>query len=131
MPTHQQILTSGASANDLGVALGNLQESDTSYGFGDLIAEFAPRWKLRENLTSQTAHVEERPGLIRAVLNGAGNTELTVKHVGAAGAGEVVITYDATTGVPTLTFNAAVTTYRVLKIEAPAGLLEKLAATYR
>ena len=55
------------------------------------------------------------------------DTALTKVLAGAVGAGEVLVTYDAD-GRPTLTFNAAVTGYKVeMHHTLPAGMAAALA----
>lgn len=136
--THQQILTVASSPTDVAVALASLRELDSTtpsepgFGFGEmLLSLFVPTFKVRTGLASSATHVEERPGLILGVLDAAGAAQRAIILVGAAGAGQVLVTYDAA-GVPTLVFgDGANTGYRVLKIEAPAGIAAKLAALFR
>ena len=70
--------------------------------------------RTRSGLTSQAAHPHDVAAHIMNVESPAG-TNLDMVSAAPA-AGEVQVAYDATTGVPTLTFNAAVTTYVVMEI---------------
>jgi hypothetical protein len=95
-------------------------------GFGKLISGMIPQWYARSGLTSGATHIETNPGLVQAIL--LSGTEKLIVYDGAAGAGEVKVTYDAA-GIPTLVFgDGANTGYSVLKMEMPIGLLASLAA---
>lgn len=129
--TNQEMLDRGSSGNFL-VAIAQMLDEDAN-GFGYIMRQLAePQFVLRDSLPSQAAHQEDNPGLITAVLDEAGAVELTIIHVGAPAVGEVLIQYNlggSDPGVPTLTFNANVTGYQVLKIEMPKALADRLAAT--
>lgn len=135
--TTQQIITNASSASDLAVALASLQENNATsqtepgFGFGEMLREaYVPGFKVRTGLTGSATHVEDRPGVIVAVLDEAGAAQKTIVYIGAAIAGQVKITY--ADGVPTLVFgDGAVTGYQVLKIEGPEDLSTKLAAQFR
>lgn len=104
-----------ANPNDLAANLRRLWSDTNSTGFGDLLDGFRPRLVARTGLTSAAAHVHNSAALIASVNSTAG-TPLAIVHGDPPDAGEVRIEYDATTGVPTLTFAAAVTAYTVSQI---------------
>lgn len=79
-------------------------------GLGALLASLRPRTRTRTGLTSLAAHVHDVASTLTAVQAVAG-TPLAIISGAAPGAGEVRIEYDAVTGVPTITFAAATTTY--------------------
>lgn len=122
----QQKLSNATSSSDVAVALATLRDSDGA-GFGSMLASaFTPGFVIRTGLTNSATHVEDKPGLIIAVLDAAGAAELAIIHVGVAGAGQVLVTYAA--GVPTLVFgDGANTGYQVLKLEGPRDLAANLA----
>lgn len=94
--------------------------------FGDLVAGMIPRRIARSGLASSATHVEPEPGLVTVVAI-ADDAALTIIEAGTAGAGEVLVTYDAN-GVATLVFGDGVNTaYRVVKTVLPAGLATTLA----
>ena len=112
-----------------------IAESD---GFGSLLLGLAPgEFVLRSGLTSSATHIDgitdavtgvftPEAGRIHAVLDLAGTSELTIIRVGVAGAGEVLVVYDAN-GVPTLTFgDGANTGYQVDKARLPADFVAKM-----
>lgn len=101
--------------------------------FGDLIAGMIPRWRVFSGLTSAAAQVlnteldgtgDSQAAIVLAVAE-TGNTPLTIVPDGL-GAGEVQVAYSAE-GVPTLTFNAAVTGFKALIMPLPADLATNLA----
>lgn len=103
-------------------------------GFGDLIAGLIPAWYTYAGLTNQAAHVlneeldgtgDDQAAIILQVAE-TGNTPLTIVPDGV-GAGEVQVAYSSE-GVPTLTFNAAVTGFKVCMLKLPANLATNLAA---
>lgn len=104
------------------------------YGLGQMLRGFTPGFVTRSGLTSQTTHVEALPGRVFAVMNTAGSTEYTIKHVGAPGAGEVLVTYSdgsgGQKGTPTLQFQAAVTGYQIEKHELPPAFDEVFDAIF-
>lgn len=71
--------------------------------------------RTRASLTSQATHVHDVASHILSVESPVG-TPLAIVSGGAAGAGQVAVDEDPVTGVPTLVFNAAVTTYTVREI---------------
>lgn len=96
-------------------------------GFGAMLAGMRPRSTARTGLTSQATHVHPYAAAILSVDNGSGGP-LAIVTGSAAGAGEVRVDYDATTGVPTLTFgDGATTAYSVT--EVCVGVPQTLAAT--
>lgn len=126
MATTQQLLDQSNETTQQ-TGLRQLLDEDEN-GFGYLLAGLVPGFRLRTGLTSLATHIEDNPGLIHAVLDEAGAVELTIIHVGVAGAGEVLVVYDAA-GVPTLTFgDGANTGYQVLKNELPKDMAAALAA---
>lgn len=127
--TMQQVLSDGGSPSNSAAAISTIRDDD-GVGLGHMLAAaFTPGFVTRSGLTSLDTHVEERPGLVLAVLDAAGTTELTIIHAGSPGAGEVLVTYSA--GVPTLEFgDGANTGYRVLKLEGPTDLAAKLALPF-
>lgn len=125
----KQKLNNGSEALGFCNAIASLGDADEqTRGFGSMIAStYTPGFVVRSGLTSSATHIEERPGLIHAVLDAAGAAERSIIHVGAPGAGQVLVTYDAA-GVPTLLFgDGANTGYRVLKSEGPLRLADALA----
>lgn len=125
----EQKLNNGSEALGYCNAIASLGANDgNTHGFGSMIAStYKPGFVTRSGLTSSATHVEERPGMILAVLDAAGAAERSIIHVGVPGAGQVRVTYDAA-GVPTLLFgDGANTGYQVLKSEGPLGLAEALA----
>lgn len=128
--TVKQTLSDGASPSFIAGAVSAMRDTD-GVGLGDIIAGLCtPGFVIRSGLTSSATHVEEKPGLVMAVLDAAGAVQLSVLYVGVPGAGEVLVTYAA--GVPTLLFgDGANTGYRILKVEAPADLAASLAAIYQ
>jgi len=95
--------------------------------FGDVLAGLVPRLEQRTGLASNAVQVEPEAGEIKAVESPSG-TNLAIVGPGATpAAGEVAIAYDSN-GVATLTFNAAVTAYDVVKTVLPTGLGDALAA---
>lgn len=94
---------------------------------GDILDGLRSRVVARAGLTNQATHVHSLPGSIEHVTDTAGTTALDVV-VGAPGAGEVQIAYDAN-GLATLTFSAAVTGYQVVQQVLPASHGDTLAET--
>jgi len=84
----------------------------TTLGFGAMLAAMRPRNRTRSGLSSNATQVHDEAAIIYAVQTPVG-TPLAMISGGSPGAGEVSVDYDATTGVPTLIFNGAVTTYTV------------------
>ena len=129
--TVKQIIDNGGSATDVSVAMSALRDND-GVGLGSVLADLiTPAFRTRSGLTSSATHVEEKPGLVLAVMPAAGNATLLLMHdSGAAGAGEVKVTY--ADGIPTLVFGDGVNTgYIVLKIEGPTAAAASLAAVFR
>jgi hypothetical protein len=102
--------------------------------FVDIIKGLVPRTIVTADLTSLAAQPlvdndGETPvyGAVGQVTDSS-DTALTKILSGAVGAGEVLVTYD-TDGRPTLTFNAAVTGYKVeMHHTLPATLVSVLLA---
>jgi hypothetical protein len=96
-------------------------------GLGKILNGLVPRFVTRSGLTSGATHIETNPGYVIAIQS-AGGVDRTLVYDGAAGAGEVKVTYSAA-GIPTLVFgDGANTGYLILKIEIPIGLLAALEA---
>jgi hypothetical protein len=102
--------------------------------FGELIAGMIPRQRVYAGLTSAAAQVlnseldgsgDNQAGMILQV-NDSSDTPLSIITSGAVGAGECKVEYSSE-GVPTLTFNAAVTGFKVLCTLLPASLATNLA----
>jgi hypothetical protein len=102
--------------NTLADNLRRFHREDGTYGFGDMLDAMRPRPpRVRSSLTNQVEHVHDVAAFLLDVYVAAG-TPLSKVYGSAPDAGEVRIEYDATTGVPTLTFNAATTTYAVVEM---------------
>jgi hypothetical protein len=103
--------------------------------FVDIIKGLVPRTIVTTGLTSLAAQPlvdndGETPvyGAVGTVTDSS-DTALTKILAGAVGAGEVLVTYDSD-GRPTLTFNAAVTGYKVEMVHTlPATLVSVLLAS--
>lgn len=117
--TVQQALTDAS--------LTNLADALRCIDLGALVAGMVPRWVTYSGLTSSATQV------LNAATDGSGDSLAATIHAvadssdaplaivpGGVGAGEVKIAYDAQ-GVPTLTFNAAVTGFKVLLSPIPKG----------
>lgn len=96
------------------------------------IAGQIPRWVSKTGLTSSATQIHygddlttPQPFQVMAVTL-ADDTPLAIV-AGSIGAGEVVVAYDAS-GVPTFTFNAAVTGYKVKGCPIPTEWATILAA---
>lgn len=122
MPTRQDELDR-ANANSLPAQLRGLWDGTNSLGFGAILAALRPRNRTR-TVASSTTQVHDQASIIYNVESPVG-TNLLMVSGGTAGAGEVSVDYDADTGVPTLEFNGAVTTYTV----AESGALPQNIAT--
>lgn len=130
--THEDLLNSSSDAHAISVSLAQLRvvplptsaattSNDGSTGFGSLLKALVPGLRTRTGLPSQVTHVEELPGRIHAVTSEDGVTNFPIVYGTTAPAvGEVQVIYDDA-GIPTLTFQAVVTGYRVEKTELPAG----------
>ena len=102
--------------------------------FVEIIKGLVPRTIVTTGLTSLAAQplvdndgVTPVYGAVGAITDSS-DTGLTKILAGAVGAGEVLVTYDAD-GRPTLTFNAAVTGYKVeMHHTLPATLVSVLLA---
>jgi len=137
--TVKTLLNEATEPTRMQTALAQLRDdSDPVRGFGDIIASFVPGLTTRTGLPSQVTHVDgpldssgavvPEPGRIFAVTSEDGVTNFPIVYGTTAPAvGEVQVIYSAT-GVPTLTFQAAVTGYRVEKAIMPLELAEALAA---
>lgn len=127
MPTRQDAIDR-SNANDLPAMLRGLWDATNSLGFGALLAALRPRNRTLGSLTSGTTHVHDQASIIYNVESPVG-TNLLMVSGGTAGAGEVSVDYDADTGVPTLEFNGAVTTYTVAESGAlPQNIAAQMAA---
>lgn len=84
----------------------------TPLGLGAILAALRPRNRTRTGLASSATQVHDEACIIYAV-QGALGTPLAQISGGSPGAGEVSVDYNATTGVPTLIFNVALTEYTV------------------
>ena len=126
----QQVLSDGGSPTNTATAFSVIRDAD-GVGLGHMLASaFTPGFVERSGLTSSATHIEERPGLVHAVLDAAGAAERAIIHVGAPAPGQVLVTYSAA-GVPTLLFgDGANTGYQVLKLEGPIDLAANLALTF-
>lgn len=92
---------------------------------GTLIQGMIPTLNARTGLTSGAAQVHNRAARIMAVSTG-GAVRTMVPAGDTPGATTVAVSYDAA-GVPTLTFNAAVTAYTVQECVLPTALGTTLA----
>ena len=92
---------------------------------GDVLAGLTPSKNERTSLTSGTAQEHDKAATILAVSTGGAGLTMVPDGVAPA-AGEVAVAYDADTGVPTLTFNSAVTAYTTQEMALSAGLLAVL-----
>lgn len=127
MALSNQKLIDNADPNTAPNALAQLRDTDGN-GHGFFLRSFVPGLLERSGLASLATHIETSPGTIFAVTDTAGTAKLTLIIGGTAGAGEVLVVYDAG-GVPTLTFgDGAVTGYKVLKQELPLDWALALAA---
>jgi len=128
MPTRQDALDR-ANPNDLPSQLSALQDKTNSLGLGAMLGALRPRNRTRGSLASSATQVHDQASIIYAVQTPVG-TPLSQISGGSPGAGEVSVDYDATTGVPTLVFSGAVTTYTVHESgPLPQNLVTQLAAT--
>lgn len=119
-------LTRLQKLNDTGITdvaetLGHL-EDDEGRGFGTILYSLgAPGPQVFTGLTSSASQVAPYPGYVLGISTGGVNK--TLIYAGAAGAGQVLVAYDATTGIPTFTFgDGAVTAYNLWQIAMPVGL---------
>lgn len=95
---------------------------------GSVFAGLVPRPVVRTGLTSGATHVHSVPGAILAVTSSADAPQAMIAE-GAPAANQVRVEYDAN-GLATLTFNGAVTGYKVLQMALPAGHGDRLAASH-
>lgn len=94
---------------------------------GAILAGLVPRRIARTGLVSGATHVEPEAGALLIVALADGAALIQIEN-GTAGAGEVLVVYNAQ-GVATLTFgDGAQTAYRVVKTVLPANLATNLAA---
>jgi hypothetical protein len=127
--TNQQLADQASDRLTL-VTLAQLQDEDDN-GFGFLLASLCgPVLAVRSGLPSQAAHEESNPGAVLGVTDEGLAANLTIIYAGAPAATEVLVQYGlgAEVGVPTLTFNAAVTGYGIVQLAAPKGSPEMWAA---
>ncbi len=99
----------------------NIADAFRTVKVGTLLAGLLPRQRVYAGLTNQAAHVlnseldgtgDDQPAVILQV-NDSADAPLSIITSGAVGAGECLVEYDSE-GVPTLTFAAAVTGFKVL-----------------
>lgn len=111
----------------------SLPEALNVVRIGEIVAGLIPRWVVKTGLANAATqiHVDEttptarrQPFIVLAVTL-ADDTPLDIVAAGA-GAGKVVVAVD-TDGVPTFTFSAAVTGYKVFGCPLPKKLGERLA----
>lgn len=114
-----------ANPNDTEAFLRKLYDKTKALGFGAMLAALRPRNRTLDSLTSADTHTHDECAMIFSVESPQG-TPLAIISGGSPGAGEVSVDYDATTGVPVLEFNAAVTEYH---ISCSGPLPQTLAAT--
>lgn len=131
------------NANDLPIFLAGLRDPNATtfanaadadpatdvatQGFGSMMRALGKPnpARTRSGLTSGTSHVHDVASHILSVETPVG-TPLAIISGGTPGAGEVSVDEDPVTGVPTLEFNGAVTTYTVREI----GPLPQAVGTY-
>lgn len=110
----------------------SLPEALNVVRIGEIIAGLIPRWVVKSSLASSATQIhvdsttptaKRQPFIVLAVTDAA-DAHLDIVAAGA-GAGKVVVAYD-TDGVPTFTFSAAVTGYKVLGCPLPKKLGERL-----
>lgn len=101
--------------------------------FDQIITGLVPQTVVLTGLTSAASHTmqdtdgNDLPGGILAVTDSS-DTALTIILAGAVGAGECKVEYDSD-GLATLTFNAAVTGFKVaMSHTLPVGLVSTLLA---
>lgn len=116
-----------ANPNDVEAFLRKLYDKTEGLGFGAMLAALRPRNR-SFTVTSNATQVHDVASLIVNVESTQG-TNLSIITGGSPGAGEVSVDYDATTGVPTLTFNAAVTTYYTIELGPLPQTLSTVMAT--
>jgi hypothetical protein len=132
--TREEHLNDGSASAQFAVAVAGLRfeaADGTVYGLGSVLKGMSPGLALRTGLASSATHVEDLPGRVHAVVDEAGAVNLTIVYAGAAGAGEVLVTYSTVepVGVPTLVFgDGANTGYQIDKDVLPTGWLESLEA---
>jgi len=97
--------------NDVLAFMRKLNDPTTGVGFGGMLAAMRPRNRTR-TVASSTTQIHDVAAVIYSVESPVG-TPLAIVSGGTAGAGECSVDYDAVTGVPTLEFAGAVTTYTV------------------
>ena len=120
-----------ANPADLPARLYQLYDRSNNVGFGDMLDALRPRApRQRTSLASNATQVHDVASWLVDVFVTAG-TPLVKVYGAAAGAGEVRVEYDATTGVPTLTFgDGAVTDYWVVEMgPMPQGIAAAMATT--
>lgn len=99
----------------------NVADNLRAVTLGTLIEGLIPRTEARTGLASSATQVESEAGPIHAVESPAGTNLVIVGSGVTPAAGQVAIAYNAQ-GIATLTFNAAVTAYTVVKQVLPANL---------
>lgn len=127
MPDTIQNKLDKANPNDLGARLRQLYDADRNLGFGAMLGAMRPRNRSRTGLANNATQVHDVAAAILTVETPIG-TPLAIVTDGTPAAGQVSIAYNATTGVPTLIFAAAVTEYHTTEMGAlPQTLVTALA----
>jgi hypothetical protein len=114
-----------ANPVDLPARLYQLYDATNELGFGDIVDAMRPRGPRTRTVTSSATQIHDVAAWIVDVYITAG-TPLAKVYGAAPGAGEVQITYSATTGVPTFVFAGATTEYSVVEM---GPLPQTIAAT--
>lgn len=106
---------------DIAETLGHLEDDD-GRGFGTILYSLgAPSPQVFTGLVSNASQTAPYPGHVLGISTGGANK--TLVYAGAAGAGQVLVVYNADTGIPTFTFgDGAVTAYSLWQIAVPVGL---------
>lgn len=113
-----------ANITDVAVTLSHLQDGDDR-GFGTMLKSLAvPAVQAFTGLTSSADQTAPYPGWVFGIATGGANK--TLIYDGSAGAGEVLVVYDAD-GIPTFTFgDGAVTAYDLWQAAMPVGIADAL-----
>ena len=139
----QTLLDEGSEPTRFQAAIRCLRDgADPVAGFGAMLASFGvPALQVRTGRASNTVQVDgaddpnaavagtaltNEAGWVLGVTDEAGAVNLTLIYAGAPAVGEVLVAYSPA-GVPTLTFQAAVTGYQVAKMVMPLDLAANLA----
>ena len=140
--TTETLLNEGTEPTRFQAAIVALRDDqDPASGFGTIVASLGvPALQVRTGRASNAVQVDgaddptaaagtaltNEAGWVLGVTDEAGAVNLTLIYAGAPAVGEVLVTYSAA-GVPTLTFQAAVTGYQVAKMVMPLDLAANLA----